>query len=56
MEWIKDYWYIIASGLVAVMFLFGHRTDKNTDIEIHDDHQHGPQTAEKGHNGGHGCC
>ncbi len=56
MEWIKDYWYLILLGLVAAMFLFGHRTKKNTDVNIHEDHQHGPHTGEKAHKSGHGCC
>lgn len=56
MEWIKDYWYIVVLGLVAAMFLFGHRTGRNTDTEVQDDDQHGPHAGEKAHKSGHGCC
>lgn len=56
MEWIKDYWYLILPGLLAVLFFFGHKTKGSTDKNIPDGDQHGEHTAEKAHKSGHGCC
>jgi hypothetical protein len=54
MEWIKDYWYIILPGLIAVMFFFGHKSKKGQD-ETHGAH-HDEQTGEKSSKSGHSCC
>lgn len=56
MEWIKDYWYVLVLGLVGAMFLFGHKTKKDTDMNVHDEPHHGSNTREKAHKSGHGCC
>jgi hypothetical protein len=54
MEWITEYWYIFLLGLVAVMFLFGHRT-KGSQAEEVNNHQ-GTHTDGEKHESGHGCC
>lgn len=53
MEWITNNWYVIVLALVAVMFLFGHRSRKGADQtavtnETDTDHQK--------HKSGSGCC
>lgn len=53
MEWIKDYWYVVVLGLVAAMFLFGHKTKKSQGSaqDHHETHTEGDKKK-----GGHSCC
>lgn len=53
MEWIKDYWYVILLGLIAALFLFGHKT-KSDQGSMQDHHEPHTEGAKK--KGGHGCC
>lgn len=54
MAWITEYWYILLLGLIAAMFLFGHRTKGiRTEDMLHHKTTH---TGAKGHKNGHGCC
>jgi len=55
MEWIYDYWYLIISGLVAAMILFGYRSKSTGEGKIRDD-QNKTHDGGKDHTGGHGCC
>jgi hypothetical protein len=55
MEWIKDNWYLIILGLVAAMFLFGHKTNKGQKGDVNG-HQDETQDSGKKHKGGHSCC
>lgn len=54
MEWIKDYWFIIILGLVAVMFFLGYRSKDKLEGDVLE--QPLTHDSEKTHKGGHGCC
>jgi hypothetical protein len=54
MQWIANYWYVIVLGLVAAMFLFGHKTKK--EKEGKGDTQDEEKTGGKTQTSDHSCC